>query len=52
MFGKVLELAWLVLPTTANAGIGVASMVLAMVGLVALMLVALQWLPMRRATAS
>lgn len=52
MFGKVLELAWLVLPTTANASIGVASMVLAMIGLVALMLVALQRLPLRRAVAS
>jgi hypothetical protein len=52
MLGKVLELAWLVLPTTANPGIGMASMVLAVVGLVALMLVALQRLPVRRATAS
>ena len=52
MLGKVFELAWLVLPTTANPGIGMASMVLAMVGLVALMLVALQRLPVRRATAS
>ena len=52
MFGKVLELAWLVLPTTANASIGAASMVLAMIGLVALMLVALQWLQVRRAVAS
>ena len=52
MLGKVLELAWLVLPTTANPGIGMASMVLAVVGLVALVLVALQRLPVRRATAS
>lgn len=52
MFGKLLELAWLVLPTTANAGIGMASVVLAMIGLVALMLVAVQRLPMRRAAAS
>ena len=52
MFGKVLEFAWLVLPTTTNAGIGVASMVLAMIGLVAWVLVALQRLPTRRATVS
>lgn len=52
MFGKVIELAWLVLPTTANASIGAASLVLAMIGLVALMLVALQRLQVRRAVAS
>src|SRR5690349_11650063 len=52
MLGKVFELAWLVLPTMANPGIGMASMVLAVVGLVALVLVALQRLPVRRATAS
>jgi hypothetical protein len=51
MFGKVLELAWLVLPTTANAGIGVASRVLALIGLVALALAALQCFPVRRAVA-
>jgi hypothetical protein len=52
MLGKVFELAWLVLPTMANPGIGMASMVLAVVGLVVLVLVALQRLPVRRATAS
>ncbi len=52
LFGKVLELAWLVLPTTANAAVGVASMVLAMVGLIALTRVALQRRPVRRATAA
>ena len=52
MVGKVLEFAWLVLPTTANVIVGVASMVLAMVGLVALALAALQRLPMRRMVAS
>jgi hypothetical protein len=52
MFGKVVELAWLVLPTTANAGLGSASTALAMLGLVALALAALQRRPMRRATAS
>lgn len=52
MFGKVLELAWLVLPTTANASIGAAGVVLAMIGLVAVMLVAVQWLQVRRTVAS
>jgi hypothetical protein len=51
MFGKVLELAWLVLPTTADASVGIASMVLAMIGLVGLMLVALQRLPTHRLVA-
>ncbi|HLG48657.1 MAG TPA: hypothetical protein VKY24_20605 [Reyranella sp.] len=52
MVGKVIELAWLVLPTTANAGIGVASAVLALIGLGALTIVVLQRLPIRRAVAS
>jgi hypothetical protein len=52
MLGKVGELAWLVLPTTADASIGLASLVLAMIGLVALTLAVLQWLPARRLAAS
>jgi hypothetical protein len=52
MVGKVLELAWLVLPTTANAGIGMVSTVLGLIGLTALALAALQRLPMRRVVAS
>jgi hypothetical protein len=52
MFGKLIELAWLVLPTTTNARIGMASVVLAIVGLVALMLVGLQRLPIHRAAVS
>ncbi len=52
MFGKLVELAWIVLPTTANAGIGAAGVVLAMIGLVALMLVALHRVSMRRAVTS
>jgi hypothetical protein len=49
--GKVVELAWIVLPTTANAAIGAASTVLALVGLAALTVVVLQRLPTRRAVA-
>lgn len=52
MFGKVLEFAWLVLPTTANAGLGAGSLMLAMVGLVALAWATLQRRPMRRPVAS
>lgn len=49
--GKVVELAWIVLPTTANAAIGAASTVLALVGLAALTVVVLQRLPTWRAVA-
>jgi hypothetical protein len=52
LFGKVLEFAWLVLPTTANAAIGVASAVLATIGLTALAMAALQRSSMSRAVPS
>jgi hypothetical protein len=52
MFGKAVELAWLVLPTTTNAGIGATSTALALVGLGGLTMVALQRRPARRAVAS
>jgi hypothetical protein len=35
LFGKALEMAWLVLPTVPGAGLGAVSMVLAMIGLCA-----------------
>jgi hypothetical protein len=52
LLGKLLEFAWLVLPTTANADVGAASLVLATVGLFALALATLQRRPMRRPVAS
>jgi hypothetical protein len=52
LLGKALEFAWLVLPTTGDTAVGVASMALAMAGLAALAAVVLQRLPPRRAVAS
>lgn len=52
LLGKALELAWLVLPTTADAAVGAASLVLALLGLTALAGLALQRSPLWRATAS
>jgi hypothetical protein len=48
LLGKALELAWLVLPTMANLGVGVASMVLALAGLGAAMMLGLNAAPWRR----
>lgn len=48
LLGKVLELAWLVLPTVANSGMGAATMVLALAGISAAMMLGLNAAPWRR----
>ena len=48
LFGKALEMAWLVLPTVPSAGLGAMSMTLAMVGLCVCGFAAFSLPPLRR----